>query len=151
MSSYAPPTPTHIVESTVIAAPMDRVWETISSGNFTWWNLVASSKLVSGASCSELGAMLTLTFKDGTSWTIRILELSLIKQNIAFEVVASEPAALVASVVHSIALRRVTSNNSTFVEWTSDFSNDATSEVIQDSSFKKQEAFTHLAVVMASK
>lgn len=52
--------------------------------------------------------------------------------------------------VHTISLRKVTSNNSTFIEWTTDFSNDATSEVVQDSAFKKLEAFEKYPVGEAS-
>ena len=52
--------------------------------------------------------------------------------------------------VHTISLRKVTSNNSTFIEWITDFSNDATSEVVQDSAFKKVEAFEKYPVGEAS-
>lgn len=49
----------------------------------------------------------------------------------------SNPDLSVSSVIHSLNLKRVTANNTTFLEWTTDFSNDATAEVIQDSKFKK--------------
>ena len=61
-----------------------------------------------------------------------------------FEVVSSEPAAHVASVVHSINLRKVTSNNQTYMEWATDFSSDVTAAIIHDSSHKRLEAFMHL-------
>ncbi len=48
------------------------------------------------------------------------------------------------------ALKRVSHDNSTFVEWVSDFSNDATQEVIQDSKFKKQEGFASLVKALAA-
>ena len=39
----------------------------------------------------------------------------------------------------------------TFVEWTSDFSNDATIEVIEDSRYKKKTAFKDMARFFAKK
>jgi hypothetical protein len=47
-------------------------------------------------------------------------------------------------------LKRVTSDNSTYMEWLSDFSSDATLEVTQDSKFKKLEGFASLAKALAS-
>jgi hypothetical protein len=47
-------------------------------------------------------------------------------------------------------LRHVTYDNSTFIEWISDYSNDATQEVIQDSKYKKQEAFEDLVNFLGS-
>ena len=54
------------------------------------------------------------------------------------------------SAVHTISLKRVTSDNSTYMEWLSDFSSDATLEVTQDSKFKKLEGFASLAKALAS-
>jgi hypothetical protein len=78
------------------------------------------------------------------SCLIVIFYRSNIHTSITFEVISSEPAAVVTSVVHTIKLRRITSSNSTFVEWVTDFSNDATAEVISDSRFKRLEAFVSL-------
>ena len=57
------------------------------------------------------------------------------------QVVECEPPIAVTSILHTISLKKVTSSNATYIEWSTDFSNDATSEVVQDSSFKKLEAF----------
>lgn len=48
------------------------------------------------------------------------------------QIVESEPALNVTSVVHTITVHKVTNNNTAFVQWDSDFSNDATSEVLLD-------------------
>ena len=50
----------------------------------------------------------------------------------------------VTSVIHTISLRRITASNATFVEWITDFSNDATVEIVSDSSFKRLDAFKDL-------
>jgi hypothetical protein len=48
-------------------------------------------------------------------------------------------------VLHTISLHKVTtSGNASFIEWTTDFSNDATIDVVMDSTFKRREAFKDL-------
>jgi hypothetical protein len=49
------------------------------------------------------------------------------------------------SVVHTISVSKITSTNSSYVQWVTDFSNDVTAEVVADSSFKRLEAFNNLA------
>jgi F0F1-type ATP synthase membrane subunit a len=71
-------------------------------------------------------------------------------QSLIFEVFSSEPAAHVASVVHSISLRKVTSSNQAFMEWATDFSSDVSAEIIHDSSHKRLEAFMHLEASVRS-
>jgi len=68
-----------------------------------------------------------------------------IKNFISWEIVASEEAIAVTSAVHTIRLRRITASSHTFVEWFTDFSSDATFGVIEDSKFKKFDAFKDLA------
>jgi hypothetical protein len=53
----------------------------------------------------------------------------------------------VTSVVHTISLKKITAHNTTFIEWVTDFSNDATAEIVTDSSFKRLDAFKNLASV----
>ena len=65
-------------------------------------------------------------------------------KSLIFEVISSVPDALVTSVVHSISLKKVTADDSVYIEWKTDFSSDITREVIVDSSFKRQEAFNGL-------
>jgi hypothetical protein len=44
-------------------------------------------------------------------------------------------------------LSKVTLSNETFIQWVSDFSNDATAEVMTDSSYKRLDAFKNLSSV----
>jgi hypothetical protein len=60
-------------------------------------------------------------------------------------VISSEPASSVTSAIHTISLKKVSAQNATFIEWVTDFSNDATAEIVSDSRFKRLEAFTNLA------
>jgi len=82
-----------------------------------------------------------------------VRELSSIHHSVTLEMVACEPAAGYASAIHTISLKSVTVTSDgsakTFISWASDFSNDATSEIVIDSAFKRQEAFADLARVLA--
>ena len=76
--------------------------------------------------------------------TLKISEISDLKYFITYEVITSDPPAPMTSAIHTIQLRRVTKGSAVFVEWVSDFSSDATLEVIEDSRYKKLEAFGDL-------
>jgi hypothetical protein len=107
--------------------------------------------LVSGASAQTLDATVKVDFKDGSNWTIQLREISGINKSITFEVIVSEPAATVSSIIHTISLKSISTNhNATFVEWVTDFSNDCTAETVMDSSFKRQDAFGDLAAAASS-
>jgi hypothetical protein len=81
----------------------------------------------------------------GSHWVVAIRELSSIHFSITFDVIESQPASPVVSVIHTISLKKVTTGGSkTYVEWVSDFSSDATAQVVLDSSYKRQEAFADL-------
>ncbi len=64
--------------------------------------------------------------------------------------ISCEPASSVSSAIHTISLKRVSAGNDTYVEWVSDYSSDASAEVVVDSSFKKQEAFADLTAAVAA-
>ena len=101
---------------------------------------------MSGASAQTLDATVKLIFKDSQNWTIQLREISSIQKSITFEVIVSEPAASVSSIIHTISLKPITTNpHATFVEWVTDFSNDCTAETVMDSSYKRQDAFADLA------
>lgn len=140
------PTATHSVESTVIEANIEMVWNILSNFNFTWWELVENVKFEGGCA-TTVGSVATFAFKDGLTWTVEIMEVSSIKKLISFEIVNSSTPLPFTSAIHSISLNRVTSSNSTFIEWVSDFSSDASAEVVFDSSYKRLEAFANLRMV----
>ena len=124
---------THIAESAVVAAPLTRTWSVISALDFSWWSLVDRCELQHGASPLSLDAHLALYFKDGHSWVIAIRELSSIHHSVTFEVVDASPSSLVSSAIHTISLKKVSCSHQTYVEWVSDFSSDASAEVVVDS------------------
>lgn len=140
---------THVQESRVIAARQERVWELIRPLTFSWLSSVKEVKVEQGSSAAEVGSQRRVVYKDGTVQTLKVLELSDINMFVTYELIASEPAISVSSAVHTIRLFPVTFDNTCLVQWTSDFSNDATQAVVQDSKYKKQEAFADIVKAVA--
>jgi hypothetical protein len=134
---------TRVYESRVVSASVDVVWDKIRSLDFSKW-LDTVSKVDIQGGAGEVGSLRKVEFKDGTLQTLKVLELSDLNHTITYEIIESQPAISVMSAVHTIALKRISHDNTTFIEWYSDFSNDATQEVLQDSKFKKQEGFASL-------
>lgn len=110
---------------------------------------MASVSLEHGASPQTLDAVLKIHFKDAHTWDVAIRELSSINHSVTFEVVGSEPAALVTSAIHTISLKKISAGGS-YIEWVSDFSADASPEVILDATYKRKEAFEDLRKALAA-
>jgi len=75
---------------------------------------------------------------------LKVVELSDAQHGVSWELIESIPSLSVLGVIHTIKLRRVTDVNQTFIEWTTDFSSDASQQVIQDARFKQLDHFKAL-------
>jgi hypothetical protein len=91
-----------------------------------------------------VGSQRTVNYKDGTSTTLKLLALDDLSHSLTYELIAATPALTVSSAVHTIKLYPVTFDGTSLIYWSTDYSNDATQEVIQDSKYKKQEYFADL-------
>ena len=80
---------------------------------------------------------------------MRLCELSDLDTFLSYELVSSEDPLTVSGAIHAIRLKKVTSTNQCYIEWDTEFSSDATPEVIQDTKFKKLDAFKDLAAALA--
>jgi len=133
---------TKVWESSIIESPIAEVWKLVRDLNFAWNPLIVT---VGPADEGVVGAEKKVTYKDGTVQTIKRVEISDLRTTVSWDVIASEPAVSYFAASHTIRLRRVTSDNTTFAEWTTDFSSDATVGVIEDARFKQAENFQQLA------
>ena len=139
------PTSTNNTESTVLSASMDKLWplfrafklEELAPGK------VESTTWTEG-SAGTVGGNVEITYKNGSKWTIEITEMSDKHHSISYHVLFAEPAMEVSSLEGDITLWRVTTDDTTFIRWSTDYSNDADAEIIQDSKFKKQEFFSEI-------
>merc|ERR1719250_80165 len=91
--------------------------------------------------------MRTLKYlKDDTVQRIKILGISDLDYKVSWTLVSSEPPVSYSSAVHQIQCYRITTQLSekgpqTYFTWQTDFSNDASANVVADSSLKKKDAF----------
>ncbi|KAI8323456.1 Bet v1-like protein [Martensiomyces pterosporus] len=133
----------HNVESRVIKAPVEKVWDALRSQDFKFWSIVKSVE--QPASATEVGSTRKVAFNDGTVQQYRLVEFSELKHSLTYEIVESEPAVPVLSAQHTIHVLRVSADDTAFVQWSSDFSSDGSSAAVQDSKYKKLEALADLA------
>jgi len=140
-----------VYESIVIDSPLDTVWALVRPLDFKFLSNVASTVLDKDVTASTVGGSRTVTYKCKTVQKVKLLELSDSQNFVTYEIWDSVPAVTYKSAVHTIRLRRVTQASATFVEFVSDYSSDATTEVTLDSSYKKKEFFHALQGVSESR
>jgi len=139
------PVSTHQVESSVLPVAIDKAWaffkslklETLVPG------IVKATNFTQGGP-NQLDAIVNIEYTDGAKWMLRIVELSELQHTLGYQVLTTEPAHSVSSIQGLVNLRSVTDDNTTFITWTTDFSNDADATVIYDQKFKKTEFFAEL-------
>lgn len=140
---------TRVWESAVINASIDSVWGLIRPLTFAYNTRVKSSEVEDKKSAAEVGAVIRVTYADGTVQRLKLTELSDAQNSVSWDVEESIPAVTVMGASHTIKLRRVTDVNATFIEWTTDFSKDAGLDVITDARYKQKENFTALSGAVA--
>ncbi|KAJ2894136.1 hypothetical protein IWW38_002662, partial [Coemansia aciculifera] len=128
--------------SCVINAPVEKVWAALSAQDFKFWSLVKSTD--QNSSPTEVGGTRVVTFNDGTVQTYRLIELSLVNNAFTYEIIDSNPAVAFLSAQHTITVTRVTANNTSFVQWSSDYSATGSEAAVLDAKYKKLEALADL-------
>jgi len=139
---------TTVWESYHVRAPLESVWELVRPANFAYLPSVASTEADGKRSLAEVGGFHTVTYKDGTTQKIRITGLSDTDNSISWELEESAPATAFSAQNHTVRLRRVTEHNTTFIEWNTQFSADASADVLQDAKFKQADNFAAIAVAL---
>mmetsp|Transcript_15729 Transcript_15729/g.49232 ORF Transcript_15729/g.49232 Transcript_15729/m.49232 type:complete len:154 (+) Transcript_15729:26-487(+) len=149
----AVPTASHVQESTIVNGSHWTVWGLIRSMKFEWCGEVVSA--TSDSEALTVGTVMTYTYADGTTQSVQIVELSDLLRFVTYQMVASTPAVSYTSALFKIQVYEVTvpvgAEAQSYVEWTTDYSNDADAAVIVDSRFKKHEAFKALAAALTVK
>ncbi|KAG0049252.1 hypothetical protein BGZ83_005924 [Gryganskiella cystojenkinii] len=140
---------TRVVESRIIEAPIDIVWKHVRTVELKFWKAVKHVHVHGGL--GEVGSTRKISFNDGAVQEVKVVELSDLAHFVSFDFIEASPPVEFMSALHTISLRRVTSNNTTFVEWTADFSSDAKLAVIEDSRYKRQEGLEDLAKAIGTK
>ena len=140
----------HQTSSFVLAAPIGNVWDALKT--FDWAKFLPShvkkTKFVSGGP-NEVGSQFEVEYVDGSVWNYRIVEVSELHRSFSYELISAVPQTSFSSMQNHLKLHKVTFDNTTFVEWSTDFSNDVDSHIIQDNKFKKIEYFKDLKKLFA--
>ena len=136
---------TRQIESVVVKAPLGKLWEPIRCLKFEelFPSRITKSEYVKG-NPGIVGSLVKVTFKDGSKWTYCINEISDLNHRVIYELVETDPKCTVTSAMNEIRLHCVTDDNSTFIKWETNFSNDADVNVLQDNKFKKIDYFNDL-------
>jgi ubiquitin carboxyl-terminal hydrolase L3 len=134
----------NVTQSAHINAKIDTVWRLVSALNFRFLPTVEGVKCDDKADAHAVGSERTIIFKDRTTQRIRLTEFSDLRRKLTYELVESNPPATYSSVVHTISLIRVSTNDSTYIEFASDYSRDASNLVLVDSKYKKLDFFNQL-------
>jgi len=81
-----------------------------------------------------------------------VVALSDLEHFVTYQLVSSSPAVTYSSALFKIEVKEITVSDAgpkVFIEWTTDFSNDASAAVVEDSRFKKRDGFKALAAYVA--
>ena len=137
---------THVAETKVINQRIGEVWRAIKPLDFKFWSSAVTSCRVTNGTALEVGSQREVTYKDGAVQRYQIVGISDINHEISYELINSDPAVHMSAALHTIRLQRVTHDNTTFVQWESEFSSggDYTAAVVEDSRLKKKEALQDL-------
>lgn len=121
--------------SAVIAAPIDKVWEV--AGDFNglagWHPAISDSKLTTGASAAEIGAVRDLTLGDGSHVVERLVSLDNDEHSYAYVFVDSPFP--VRSYYSKLRLAPITAGDQTFAEWVGLFDSEAADEEAMTNAF----------------
>jgi nucleoside-diphosphate kinase len=139
---------TRVHESAILQFPIGEVWNVLRPLDLSFLASVTSATVDGKAEADEVGSFREVNYSDKTRQKLKLVELSDASTTLTYELIESTPAVKYMSAVHTWKLRRITHDNSTLIEFTSDFSKDADQTVIQDSKFKKLDFFKDLRTAL---
>jgi hypothetical protein len=110
--------------SSVINAPIEKVWERIRDFNGlpAWHPGIAKSEIEGGKPSDQVGCVRVLTLKDGGVVRERLLEMSDLGHHYSYAILESPLP--VANYRATLRLRRVSDGNRTYGEWSVTFDPD---------------------------
>ena len=111
----------HVVRSTVIDAPIDRVWAVLRDFNShdQWHDVVAESRIEGNDHGDQIGCVRSFTLKDGNRIREQLLTLSDIDYKSTYCIV--EATVPLQRYVATVTLKPVTDGDRTFWHWESTF------------------------------
>lgn len=110
-----------VVRSTIIDAPIERVWEVLRDFNshVEWHSVVADSRIEGGERSDQVGCVRAFTLKDGNALREQLLTLSDSEYRSTYCIL--DGTVPLQRYVATVTLRRVTDGDRTFWHWESTF------------------------------
>jgi hypothetical protein len=99
-------------------------------------------------SALSVGSLRHVIYKDNAEFVFRVVEISDVQRHVSYELIETDAAVNVSSILHTIQLHEVTETNETFITWVTDFSGDCDMHVYNDCKYKKQDAFKDMRNVL---
>lgn len=139
----AVPSATRSAESCTFNAPVEDVFRLFRPLQFKYDPSIEVEEVKDAA--QGVGSLRKVKYKDAVQ-TLQVLGMSDLDFKVSWNVISSEPSLSYSSAVHQIQCWRISTQidgkgPQTAVLWQTDFSNDASANVVADSSLKKKDAF----------
>jgi len=144
---------TRAAASAVFPIPVEKVWSAVRDFTFPGKllpSVIASAKIVQGASAFEVGAVREVKWKSGEVKKQRLIELSDQYRRITWETIEAEPPTETSAAITTVKLVRITETNGTLVEWSSDFSADVNGSLITFEQKAYLDSLSEMRKVLAS-
>ena len=118
----------HVVRSTIIDAPVDRLWSVLRdfNGHDRWHPIVAQSEIERGHPSDRVGCVRRFALRDGSELREQLLTLSDLEMTFSY-CLLDTPVPLFNYVAH-VRLLPVTDGNRTFWHWEARFTAPAGAE-----------------------
>lgn len=112
---------TSITESAVLPVTLEAAWSNLSTCTFKFLGKVDAAEAKAGGSALLIGGTQKVVDGSGASATVKLTGFNHCKNLVGWTVVESDMPSQLAYSNCRISLRRVTEDQTTFVEWTSTF------------------------------
>lgn len=154
MSAITPiPSATRSFESCIFDAPIEDVFRMFRPVNFKYDPSIEVQEMKDAA--QGAGSLRKVQYKDALQ-TLQVLGISDLDFKVQWNMIASEPPVSYSSAVNQVQCHRITSQlgkkgPQTMVTWQTDFSNDASANVVADSNLKKKDAFKLIKTALGNR
>lgn len=128
-SKQHPKMSTRVWNSAVLGAPIESVWKLVRCMRFDYHPDVRGATFCEGDADKKMGECgvghtACIEYKDGTMQRLKTMALSDADHSVSWDLISSVPDGSMPflGASHTVQLRRVTQDNTTFIEWATTFS-----------------------------
>lgn len=141
-----PPCGSTILASAIVKEDIEALWNQLQTMDFSWMPHLVECINENKGEAVKIDDLRTLKFDDGTVQIIAIRGLDSYDHTAMWELVSSDPAVSYSGAIYAVHLVKVTMTGETFMQFTSEFTNDASAAVMMDQKFKLEDYLKHFTV-----